>query len=136
MIMKADTDLCIVQRLRRSEAPRNHAIRNPFLALQSTDCIDCTLNDSGVLNQVFIVRQRVKMFAVRQFFARRSPPGTYSDFSGGFPEDSALGSLLLAIFRLGCSVTWPALIVGAHDCSLLVNLVPHSDFLPPTGYAA
>ena len=50
MIMKADTDLCIIKGLRRSEAARNHAIRSPFLALQPPDGVDCSLNDSGVLN--------------------------------------------------------------------------------------
>jgi hypothetical protein len=50
MIMKTDTDLCIVKRLCCSETARNYASCRPFLALQTLDCVNASLRDSGVLN--------------------------------------------------------------------------------------
>ncbi len=96
MIMKADTDLCIVKGLCRSETARNYAIRRPFLALQPMDCVDCTLNDSGVLNQVFIVRKRVKMFAVSAVFRKAQSPRGHIPISRTvfLRRQSAFGSIL------------------------------------------
>ena len=50
MIMKADTDLCIVKGLCWSETARNYANCRPFLAFQTLDCVNCSLKDFGVLN--------------------------------------------------------------------------------------
>ena len=50
MIMKTDTDLCIVKGLCCSETARNYASCSPFLALQTLDCVNGSLRDSGVLN--------------------------------------------------------------------------------------
>ena|SRR5438445_33598 len=50
MIMKADTDLCTIKGLCWSETARNCGSCRPFLALQPPDCVNCSLNDSGVLN--------------------------------------------------------------------------------------
>jgi hypothetical protein len=50
MIMKTDTDLCIVKGLCWSETARSYADCCPFLALQTLDCVNGSPNDSGVLN--------------------------------------------------------------------------------------
>ena len=70
MIMKTDTDLCIVKGLCCSETARNYASCRPFLALQTLDCVNGSLKDSGVLDSVVIVRKRVNIVTLSEFFAR------------------------------------------------------------------
>ncbi len=71
MIIETDTYLRVIGGLRRGETARNYWNCRPFLAFKTLDGLNCPLNNFGVLDQVVIVGQRVKRFAVQQFFARR-----------------------------------------------------------------